>query len=219
VVVDEAQDLSAMQLRAIARRSEHGSVTLLGDLAQGTAPWAATDWPTSLAHLGKPDAAVVPLTTGFRVPDQVIGLANRLLPALRVAVPEAVSLRRDGSLAVRRVPDLAVAVVAEVRAALAAEGSIAVIAADPAAESLRDRLAATGVELAEVDHPRSAARVTVVPAALANGLEFDHVIVVEPAAIVAAEPRGLHRLYVVLTRAVSHLVVLHAEPLPVELVT
>jgi DNA helicase IV len=219
VVVDEAQDLSAMQLRAIARRSEHGSVTLLGDLAQGTAPWAATDWPTSLAHLGKPDAAVVPLTTGFRVPDQVIGLANRLLPALRVAVPEAVSLRRDGSLAVRRVPDLAVAVVAEVRAALAAEGSIAVIAADPAAESLRDRLAATGVELAEVDHPRSAARVTVVPAALAKGLEFDHVIVVEPAAIVAAEPRGLHRLYVVLTRAVSHLVVLHAEPLPVELVT
>jgi DNA helicase IV len=57
-------------------------------------------------------------------------------------------------------------------------------------------------------------RVSVVPASLAKGLEFDHVIVVEPAEIVAAEPRGLHRLYVVLTRAVSRLVVLHQAPLP-----
>lgn len=217
VVVDEAQDLSAMQLRVIARRSEHGSVTVLGDLAQGTAPWASTDWPTSLAHLGKPDADVVSLTTGFRVPEQVLALANRLLPALGVDVPAAVSLRRDGGLAVRQVPEVAAAVVAEVRAALAAEGSIAVIATDAAAEPLRDRLAGAGVALAAVDDPQSPARVTVVPAALAKGLEFDHVIVVEPAAIVAAEPRGLHRLYVVLTRAVSRLVVLHADPLPAAL--
>ena len=96
VVVDEAQDLSPMQCRAIARRSEHGSITLLGDLAQGTAPWAATDWRESLAHLGKPDAAVVPLTIGFRVPAAVVAFANRLLPALAVDVPAAVSLRRDG---------------------------------------------------------------------------------------------------------------------------
>jgi DNA helicase IV len=53
-----------------------------------------------------------------------------------------------------------------------------------------------------------------VPAALAKGLEFDHVIVVEPAEIAEAEPRGLHRLYVVLTRAVSRLDVVHARPLP-----
>ena len=57
----------------------------------------------------------------------------------------------------------------------------------------------------------------VVPATLVKGLEFDHVVVVEPAAIVAAEPRGLHRLYVVLTRAVSTLVVLHRGDLPEEL--
>jgi DNA helicase IV len=214
VVVDEAQDLSPMQLRTIARRSEHGSVTLLGDLAQGTTAWAAADWPSALAHLGKPDAAIVPLSTGFRVPAQVLALANRLLPALAVGIPEPGSLRRDGSLAVRRVPDVAVAAVTEVRAALARPGSVAVIAADAAAGPVRDRLAAAGVELAPVDDPHSAARVTVVPASLTKGLEFDSVIVAEPATIVAAEPRGLHRLYVVLTRAVSHLVVLHAEPLP-----
>ncbi|PWU56940.1 AAA family ATPase, partial [Micromonospora globispora] len=123
VVVDEAQDLSPMQCRAIARRSEHGSITLLGDLAQGTAPWAATDWRESLAHLGKPDAAVVPLSVGFRVPAAVVAFANRLLPALAVDVPPARSLRRDGALDVRTVDDLAAATVAEVRAALAHDGS------------------------------------------------------------------------------------------------
>ncbi|MFD0816870.1 HelD family protein, partial [Micromonospora zhanjiangensis] len=112
IVVDEAQDLSPMQCRAIARRSEHGSVTLLGDLAQGTEPWAATDWRESLAHLGKPDAAVVPLTIGFRVPAAVVEFANRLLAALGVDVPAAQSLRSDGELAVRTVTELEPATVA-----------------------------------------------------------------------------------------------------------
>nr|WP_228532576.1 AAA family ATPase [Micromonospora sp. ANENR4] len=214
VVVDEAQDLSPMQCRAIARRSEHGSITLLGDLAQGTAPWAATDWRESLAHLGKPDAAVVPLSVGFRVPAAVVAFANRLLPALAVDVPPARSLRNDGALDVRTAEDLTAATVAEVRAALAHDGSVGVIAADDAVDRLRAALADAGVETATADDVEAATRVTVVPATLVKGLEYDHVVVVEPAAIVAAEPRGLHRLYVVLTRAVSRLAVLHREPLP-----
>ncbi|MFI6821406.1 HelD family protein [Micromonospora sp. NPDC050187] len=217
VVVDEAQDLSPMQCRVIARRSEHGSITLLGDLAQGTAPWAATDWRESLAHLGKPDAAVVPLTVGFRVPAVVVAFANRLLPALAVDVPPAESLRRDGALDVRTVTDLAAATVAEVRAALAHDGSVGVIAADDAVDGLRAALDAAGVPTGGADDVEAAARVTVVPATLVKGLEYDHVVVVEPTAIVAAEPRGLHRLYVVLTRAVSRLAVLHTTPLPVPL--
>ncbi len=195
VVLDEAQDLSPMQARVIARRSEHGSITLLGDLAQGTAPWAARDWPTLLAHLGKPGARVVPLTTGFRVPAAVVALANRLLPALGVDVPEARSLRTDGALTIGATP-----LQDAVRAALAFEGSIGVIAADATVPRI-----AAGIE-----HER----VTVLPASLAKGLEYDHVIVVEPADIVAAEPRGLNRLFVVLTRAVSRLDVLHERPLP-----
>nr|WP_233604240.1 AAA family ATPase [Micromonospora sp. HM5-17] len=214
VVVDEAQDLSPMQCRAIARRTEHGSLTLLGDLAQGTAPWAATDWRETLRHLGKPDATVVPLTMGFRVPAAVVALANRLLPALAVDVPPAESLRRDGTLDVRAVGDLTTATVAEVRAALGHEGSIAVIAADADIEPLRAALAGAGIATAAADEVEAAARVSVVPATVAKGLEYDHVIVVEPARIVAAEPRGLHRLYVVLTRAVSRLTVLHTAPLP-----
>jgi DNA helicase IV len=207
--VDEAQDLSPMQCRAIARRSEHGSLTLLGDLAQGTAPWATVDWADTLTYLGKPGAPVVPLTIGFRVPEAVLALANRLLPALAVDVPKALSLRHDGWLRIAATDDLAAATVAEVRTALAHDGSVAVIAADAATAALREALRGFAPGSAEDEE-----RLTVLPATLAKGLEYDHVIVVEPAEIVAAEPRGLHRLYVVLTRAVSRLAVVHRAPLP-----
>jgi DNA helicase IV len=160
---------------------------------------------------------VVPLTVGFRVPEMVLTLANRLLPALDVDVPAAVSLRRDGDLAIVPVAEsseLAAAALVEVTAALEHEGSVAVIAADAAVDPLRAHLRAAGIEIAAPDDPDSEARVTVVPATIVKGLEYDHVIVIEPADIVAAEPRGLHRLYVVLTRAVSRLSVVHSRPLP-----
>lgn len=215
VVVDEAQDLSPMECRAIARRAPFGSLTVLGDLAQGTTPWAAREWGELLGHLGKPDAAVVPLTIGFRVPEAVVGLANRLLARLDVRVPPARSLRRDGELMVRAVPDardVLPATVDAVRGALAHEGSIGVIAADPDIGRVREALRAAGVEAAGPEE--LGARVAVVPATLAKGLEYDHVVAVEPAAVAEAEARGLHRLYVVLTRAVSRLEVVHARPLP-----
>ncbi|MFF4378095.1 HelD family protein [Kitasatospora sp. NPDC001547] len=219
VVVDEAQDLSPMQCRAIARRSAFGSLTVLGDLAQATAPWAARSWSEQLAHLGKPQAAVVPLTTGFRVPAAVTALANTLLGALDVDVPPAVSLRQDGELTVRRVAGggLGGAAVAAVRAALEREGSIAVIAADGAVAEAAEALLAAGIPTGAAEQVGSTARVTVLPASLVKGLEYDHVVVLEPAAIVEAGARGLHRLYVVVTRAVSRLDVLHSRPLPAPL--
>jgi DNA helicase IV len=215
IVVDEAQDLSPMQCRAIARRCEHGSVTLLGDLAQGTAPWAATDWAATMAHLGKPGTPVVPLTIGFRVPEAVVALANRLLPALAVDVPEARSLRRDGWLRITPASDLDEQTLVEVRTALTYDGSVGVIAADAAVPRLAAALRGAGIDVGGAEDEE---RVTLLPATLAKGLEYDHVIVVEPADIVAAEPRGLHRLYVVLTRAVSRLAVVHRAPLPAPLV-
>ena len=214
-VVDEAQDLSPMECRAIARRAAYGSVTVLGDLAQGTTPWAARDWPGLLAHLGKPDAHVVPLTTGFRVPQAVVGLANGLLDRLGVDVPAARSLRRDGELRIRRVEgaEVVAEAVAAVRDALTCEGSVGVIAADgPDVVRLWQALDEAGIPVGGPDELR--ARVTVLGAGVAKGLEYDHVVVVEPAAIAAAEDRGLHRLYVVLTRAVSRLDVVHARALP-----
>lgn len=214
LVVDEAQDLSPMECRAIARRARFGSITVLGDLAQGTTPWAARSWDTVLRHLGKPDAAVLPLTIGFRVPQAVVQLANRLLAQLDVAVPEGRSLRGDGELRMRPTSPDAVpgAVVDAVRESLAHEGSVGVVAADADVERVRQALDAAGIVAAGPDE--LGARVSVVPAGVVKGLEYDHVVAVEPAAIAEAEERGLHRLYVVLTRAVSRLVVVHGRPLP-----
>jgi DNA helicase IV len=214
VVVDEAQDLSPMECRAIARRAPFGSLTVLGDLAQGTTPWAARSWPELLAHLGKPDAAVVALTTGFRVPRAVVGLANRLLRRLDVRVPEARSLRADGELRIRETtPDAVPAVVvAAVREALGREGSVGIVAADADVPRVRAALDAAGIAAAGPEEP--GARVSLVPASVVKGLEYDHVVAVEPAAVAEAEERGLHRLYVVLTRAVTRLDVVCGRPMP-----
>jgi DNA helicase IV len=215
-VVDEAQDLSAMQCRAIARRCPTGSVTVLGDLAQATSPWAPGDWPSTLRHLGHEEAKVRPLTAGYRVPGQVLDVANRLLPHIATGVPPATSIR-SGTDALHFAP--LAALVEETKRCLAVEGSVGVIVPDARAHDVLGELLAAGIEAETLDADTDP-RVSVVPAAEAKGLEFDSVVLVEPAAIVAGEatrPAGLRRLYVVLTRAVSRLAVLHDEPLPPEL--
>ncbi|PZS32037.1 MAG: AAA family ATPase [Pseudonocardiales bacterium] len=215
-VIDEAQDLSAMQCRAIARRVPTGSVTVLGDLAQATSPWAPGDWASTLRHLGHGGAQIRPLTVGYRVPGEVLEVANRLLPHIAAGVPPATSIRH-GVDALRFSPLAALA--DEVRRFLAVEGSVGVIVADDRVEAVLGELTEAGIQ-AELIDADADPRVTVVPAAEAKGLEFDSVVLVEPAAIVAGEATraaGLRRLYVVLTRAVSRLAVVHDEPLPAEL--
>ncbi|MFD9123916.1 HelD family protein [Kitasatospora sp. NPDC059571] len=223
VVLDEAQDLSPMQYRAVGRRCTTGSATVLGDLAQGTTPWATGSWPEALHHLGKPVAHVEELTQGFRVPLEVIAYASRLLPAIAPGLAPATSVRdTPGALAVRRVSgDLAAEVVEACRAALDSEGSTGLIAADARIPELARALEAAGLPFLDPGAETTAdARLTLVPASLAKGLEYDYVVLDEPAAVVAGEPderTGLRRLYVALTRAVSGLTVLHTEPLPEQL--
>ncbi|MGW1199656.1 HelD family protein [Streptomyces sp. NPDC002536] len=224
VVLDEAQDLSPMQYRAVGRRCTTGSATVLGDIAQGTTPWATPSWGEALVHLGKPDAVVEELTQGFRVPREVIAYASRLLPSIAPELSEATSVREAaGDFAVREVPaaELDAAVVAACGAALRQEGSIGLIAADARVAALGVLLDEAGLAyLAPGEETSAEARLTLVPASLAKGLEYDYVVLDEPAAVVAGEPderTGLRRLYVALTRAVSGLTVLHAEPLPTAL--
>jgi len=241
VVLDEAQDLSPMQLRAVGRRCSTGSATVLGDLAQGTTPWATASWAEALSHLGKPDARLEALDRGFRVPATVIDFAARLLPVIAPGLPTPSAVRRDaGSLRVVRVPgpgSLPAEAVAAVRDALAGEGSVGLVVPDAWSGRYHAALAAASVDhlvLGEEEPDRDLPgddqegadggddppRTSLVPATLAKGLEFDHVVLVEPAAVAEAEPdrrTGLRRLYVVLTRAVSGLTVLHAAPLPAEL--
>jgi DNA helicase IV len=220
VVLDEAQDLSPMQCRAVGRRCETGSATVLGDIAQGTTPWAVGDWAGLLRHLGKPDAEQTVLDRGYRVPRQIIDYASRLLPSIAPELAPPTSVRSTpGSLGVHRVAEVHAASVDACRVALRGEGSVGLIAADSTVPALVERLTAEGIEHVMLADGLGGARLVVTPATQAKGLEFDQVIVVEPAAIVESEPAGewapgLRRLYVVLTRAVSRLTVLHARDLP-----
>lgn len=226
VVLDEAQDLSPMQYRAVGRRCSTGSATVLGDLAQGTTPWATASWAEALEHLGKPDALVEELTAGFRVPREVIAYASRLLPAISPGLTEVASVRESpGSLEVRPAEPgaLDAAVVVACVESLRHEGSIGLIAADARIPALAAALSAADLPyLAPGEETTAASRLTLVPASLAKGLEYDYVVLDEPSAVVAGEPdtrTGLRRLYVALTRAVSGLLVLHAAALPAELDT
>jgi DNA helicase IV len=150
------------------------------------------------------------------VPGEVLDFANRLLPVIAPGLPVATAVRREpGALQLRPVSVLAEPLAAVVAELAATEGSTGVVCADASVAEVVDLLRAAGLDVAPLaDDGAEPTRIAVVPATLVKGLEFDHVVVVEPAAIVAAEPRGLHRLYVVLTRAVSSLVVLHHGELP-----
>ena len=204
VVVDEAQDLSPMQLRMLARRARGQSMTVLGDLAQATGP-------ASPPLLGRDARA--PRPAG---PRRVRGAHDRL-PAARCdprprqpVAPVRRGRRRAVAVGARRpatlptstdfAPDELADAVAEHAFALAKEmATVAVIADDGHVAELRAALEARGVVLAEPgevspDHP-----LVVVPAGLAKGLEFDAVIVVEPAVIAAHEPHGVRLLFVALT--------------------
>ncbi|WP_026123994.1 HelD family protein [Nocardiopsis chromatogenes] len=222
IVVDEAQDLSPMQCRAVARRCTRSSMTVLGDIAQATSPSAVGDWPRLLEHLGVPDAHLAVLDRGFRVPAQIIDFAARVLPHIAPGLVRPVGVRAGAPDALRIRPVAADAVPEEValacREALKGEGSVGVIAADAEITRLHRHLETEGLEPGALDADGGdvleTARLVCVPASLAKGLEFDTVVVAEPTAVAEAEDRGLQRLYVALTRAVSVLHVVHARPLP-----
>ncbi|GAA2481949.1 HelD family protein [Streptomyces longisporus] len=221
VVLDEAQDLSPMQYRAVGRRCTTGSATVLGDLAQGTTPWATRSWEEALAHLGKPDGVIEELTAGFRVPTDVIAYASRLLPHIAPGLTPVASVRENpGFFALRSIEDVS-EVVAACEELLRNEGSTGLIAADARVPALAEGLTAAGITyLGPGEETTAETRLTLVPASLAKGLEYDYVVLDEPQAVVDGEPderTGLRRLYVALTRAVSGLIVTHAAPLPPQL--
>jgi DNA helicase IV len=205
VVVDEAQDLSAMGFRSLARRSPARSMTVLGDLAQATAPAAQSSWDDVVRHLGTPAAARrADLDLGYRVPAAIVDVANGLLAEAAPDVTPCRSVRLDG-----RPPRFFA-----VEAALGTEGLHDRIGA--AVDELSGRYASVAVIAPPdlVPAGRQLQGATVLAPLDAKGLEFDAVVVAEPAAIAGGTARGLRLLYVALTRAVQELVVVHAQPLP-----
>jgi DNA helicase IV len=223
IVIDEAQDLTPMQLRMAARRSLNGSMTVVGDIAQATGPHAPRDWSDILRHL--PDrrpARVADLTVGYRIPAQTMALASRVLRIAAPALTPPTSIRQgDAPPEIVRVDpaELGAAVVAGLeRLSGGVTGSTAVVVPDSLIEPMTEALRASGLAFGVAPQDGLDAPVTLVSVSLVKGLELDGVVVVEPARIVAEEVQGMRALYVALTRATKALAVVHAEPLPEALV-
>ena len=206
VIVDEAQDLTPMQLRMIARRARDGSLTVLGDVAQGTGAVPYASWTELLPHLPHGgEATVEELRHAYRVPREIMELA---LPLLDTIAPDAAPpiAYRTGAAPprVHRVDEheLLATAYREAERLATEDGLLAVIAPEELAAEVAAGDLWDGIPLLT---PRRA-----------KGLEFDHVIVVEPA-LIAAREQGLRELYVALTRPTKTLVVVHARPLPPQL--
>jgi DNA helicase IV len=216
VVVDEAQDLSAMAFRAIGRRCPSGSATILGDLAQSTAPAGQRSWDEALAALGNPtDRAVEHLTIGYRVPAPVLEVANELLAHAEVSVPASRSARLAGDPPRRlQADDAGLATAAadaliDVRSRHPLSG---VIAPEARLAALADALVARGlIPVDHLDH-LGADEVPLLGAEAAKGLELDGVVAVDHEALVATGPRGARLAYIMLTRAVQELTLVSVTP-------
>jgi DNA helicase IV len=185
VIVDEAQDLSPMELRMLARRSRNFSMTVLGDLAQATGLWLHRTWDDVLEYMGRPSVAEFrELDIGYRVPAPILELANRLLSVAAPDVRPARSARVDGmtpAIVGAQSGGLADAV----REQLGTQTwqTIAVITPDALASHLGQQLEAAGVEFSDWTTESLDKGITLLKASVAKGLEFDAVIVVEPSAI------------------------------------
>jgi DNA helicase IV len=223
IVVDEVQDLTPMQLQMVARRSLNGAMTVVGDIAQATGPFAPSDWRDVLALLPKNrDAKVAELSVGYRIPRQIMEFAGRLLAtaAPGQTPPTAV---REGDHEPRIVnataASLAATVAAEARTLVTelAGGRVAVVCPDDTVDQMAVALDAAGLAYGRAGESALEAMLTIVPVGVVKGLEMDGVIVVEPTAMYDSPDVGPRGVYVALTRPTQRLVVVHSRELPREL--
>ncbi len=217
IVVDEAQDLSPMQLRSVARRSATGSITVAGDIAQSTGLWARDEWGDLTQHLpAKLPVVIENLRYGYRVPRPAYELAAQLLPAAAPTIrpPELV---RDGPApTVHQVGlhERGDRVVAAAMVHTRAGRFVGIVCPGRCRREVETALEKASVAWSPAE-PLGFGTVNLLSPAEAKGLEFDAVVVVEPELIVAETSRGLRMLYVALTRTTGYLdVVAAGNPLP-----
>jgi DNA helicase IV len=192
--------------RALMRRCPTRSMTIVGDLAQTSALDGVSSWSETFRPYVADRLRVETLTVNYRTPAQLMALATAVLRAAGVAVDEPTSARTTAwEPVLTAVPDVVEAAATAVRDELdlVGEGTLGVLCPHGLVDAVRSRV---GGPLAE--------RVAVLTVPQAKGLEFDGVLLVEPAAIAADSPRGAHDLYVAITRATQRLHVLHTSALP-----
>jgi len=222
IVIDEVQDLTPMQLRMVTRRSLNGSMTVVGDIAQATGALAPNDWVDVLKHLpSKKEPRVVGLSVGYRIPSQIMELADKVMHAATPGLRAPTSVREGDSapsiVSASSVDDAVSKAVSVCDQLLRTPGSgrVAIICSDHLVDQVSADLASRNIEHGRANTVGLEQDLTIVPASVAKGLEIDNVVVLEPSAVVSDDPQGLRLLYVTLTRATRTLTVVHHEPLPV----
>ncbi|HEX4863889.1 MAG TPA: ATP-binding domain-containing protein [Acidimicrobiales bacterium] len=232
VVIDEAQDLSPMQLRMVGRRSLSGSMTVVGDVAQATGNWAPASWAQVVEHLpARRGWRLAELTVNYRTPAEIMELAGRVLaqvaPGMRppeavrasgqmprtVRVPPGAGLPEQGLVAVA-VSALQHEIESLDRERGTGAGTIGVLAPPSVIDALGDAFESVGIDTGRVGRGALDERVSLLSVEDAKGLEFDAVTVVEPDRIALESPQGLRSIYVALTRATQWLTVVHSGALP-----
>lgn len=214
IVIDEAQDLSPMQLDMLRRRSSNGSMTVLGDIAQSTGLWARHDWGFIQDELAGPAPVVAAeLEYGYRVPEPVFALASQLLPYIAPDITPPVVVRPGAEPRFVQVAedDRHASALAEAREALVQGWSVGVIVAPSQFDEIGAAFTAKKVRWIDgrTSNVSNTGIVLLDPVA-SKGLEFDAVVVVEPEAIVESDPQGLRLLYVALTRCTTQLSIVHS---------
>ena len=205
------------------RRSLNGSLTVVGDIAQATGPLAPDSWDDVLAHLpDRQPSRVVGLSVGYRIPAQIMDLADRVMHggAARPARADRVRIGDSAPLDDAGARPRTSCGAHDGRCGRQDDGRPHVAATSPSSCPTRSpttsRRPSTppASTTAGPRAPGSTIRVTVVPVSVVKGLELDGVVVVEPARIVRDEDQGLRALYVALTRPTQRLTIVHAEELP-----
>ena len=214
IVVDEAQELSPMQWRVLLRKSPSRSFTIVGDIAQAAASSASETWRHALAPLiGQREEGDrwrrEELTVNYRTPAQIASAAEAMAIAHGLPVTRSVSVR-ESKWPIETVPDADAAV----RLALEVEGTVAVIAPKVRLEGVHDALASTFGDRVGFGAESLASDITVLSAQEAKGLEFDSVVIIDPAAVIAESERGAAALYVAMTRPTQRLIFAEAKDVP-----
>ena len=217
VVVDEAQEHSPMSWRALMRRAPTKSFTVVGDVAQTSSAGGTDSWTAALSPYIQDRLQVEHLTVNYRTPSRIMDRAVAMAQAHDLPVTPVSSVREGdrGPLIERTGPGELVARTAEAVASVHAErlGRIAVIADEERLPALvaalrsQQGLPAVGAGSAGVDD-----EIAVMTAQDAKGLEFDAVVIVEPAELIDAHGAG--GLYVAMSRSTQHLGIVHARELP-----
>ena len=220
IVVDEAQDLSPLQLRMLTRRSLNGSMTIVGDIGQSTGVWAHENWEEILEHLPERHESIrAELTIGYRIPQPLMEVAAKVLThaAPEITPPTSVRTKGDPPTYVQTEADTLIDEVCKLTLKMSAErseGNLAVICPVSLYELLIEKFVNNNVDIGRGLKDGLDKQITVMPVHVVKGLEVNTAIVVEPAAIVEEEFQGARSLYVALTRATQYLAIVNARPLP-----